>query len=107
MTFQAKIESEYAGKTIINVATVNGSSIDNPDKPKAEMNVVSKGSETPSNSDPSGEPSKSTPEKTGEKTNAGKELPDTATNHYNILLVGFGLLLIGSALWYFRRKRNA
>ncbi|WP_348711526.1 isopeptide-forming domain-containing fimbrial protein [Bacillus subtilis] len=110
VTFQAKIESGYAGKTIINVATVNGSSIDNPDKPKAEMNVVSKGSEKPNNSDPSGEPSKSTPstpEKTGEKTNAENELPDTATNNYNILLVGFGLLLIGSVLWYFRRKRNA
>ncbi len=104
VTFQAKIESEYAGKTIINVATVNGSSIDNPDKPKAEMNVVSKGSEKPN--EPA-KPSKTTPEKTGEKTNAGKELPDTATNHYNILLVGFGLLLIGSVLWYFRRKRNA
>ncbi|WP_459213343.1 LPXTG cell wall anchor domain-containing protein [Bacillus stercoris] len=68
------------------------------------MNVVSKGSEKPN--EPA-KPSKPTPEKTGEKTNAGKELPDTATNHYNILLVGFGLLLIGSALWYFRRKRNA
>ncbi|MED0589037.1 isopeptide-forming domain-containing fimbrial protein [Bacillus subtilis] len=110
VTFQAKIESGYEGKTITNVATVNGSSIDKPDKPKAEMNVVSKGSEKPSNSNPSDEPSKSTPstpEKTGEKTNAGNELPDTATNNYNILLVGFGLLLIGSVLWYFRRKRNA
>lgn len=104
VTFQAKIESGFAGKTITNVATVNGSGIDNPDKPKAEMNVVSKGSEKPNEPAKS---SKSTPEKTGEKTNAGKELPDTATNHYNILLVGFGLLLIGSALWYFRRKRNA
>ncbi|MDL9996177.1 isopeptide-forming domain-containing fimbrial protein [Bacillus stercoris] len=104
VTFQAKIESGFAGKTITNVATVNGSSIDNPDKPKAEMNVVSKGSEKPN--EPA-KPSKPTPEKTGEKTNAGKELPDTATNHYNILLVGFGLLLIGSVLWYFRRKRNA
>ncbi|WP_459208743.1 LPXTG cell wall anchor domain-containing protein [Bacillus halotolerans] len=74
------------------------------------MNVVSKGSETPNNSNPSDEPSKSTPstpEKTDGKTNAGNELPDTATNNYNILLVGFGLLLIGSVLWYFRRKRNA
>ncbi|QRZ93471.1 isopeptide-forming domain-containing fimbrial protein [Bacillus sp. LJBS06] len=104
VTFQAKIESGFAGKTITNVATVNGSGIDNPDKPKAEMNVVSKGSEKPN--EPA-KPSKPTPEKTGEKTNAGKELPDTATNHYNILLFGFGLLLIGSALWYFRRKRNA
>ncbi|AZV48838.1 hypothetical protein DIC78_07215 [Bacillus halotolerans] len=113
VTFQAKIEPGYAGKTITNVATVESSSIDKPDKPEAEMKVVSKGSEKPSdpakpsNSDPSGEPSKSTPEKTGEKTNTGNELPDTATNNYNILLVGFGLLLIGSVLWYFRRKRNA
>ncbi|MDO8223844.1 isopeptide-forming domain-containing fimbrial protein [Bacillus cabrialesii] len=104
VTFQAKIESGYAGKTITNVATVEGSGIDKPDKPKAEMSVVPKGSEKPS--DPA-KPSKSTPEKTGEKKNPGNELPDTATNNYNILLVGFGLLLIGLVLWYFRRKRNA
>ncbi|KJJ41086.1 hypothetical protein UM89_15860 [Bacillus subtilis] len=110
VTFQAKIESGYEGKTITNVATVEGSGIDKPDKPKAEMNVVSKGSETPSNSNPSDEPSKSTPstpEKTGGKTNAGNELPNTATNTYNLILVGLVLLVAGTALWYFRRKRNA
>ncbi|MBU8710135.1 isopeptide-forming domain-containing fimbrial protein [Bacillus subtilis] len=104
VTFQAKIESGYAGKTIINVATVNGSSIDNPDKPKAEMNVVSKGSEKPN--EPA-KPSKPTPEKTDGKTNTGKELPNTATNTYNLILVGLVLLVAGTALWYFRRKRNA
>ncbi|MEQ6000864.1 isopeptide-forming domain-containing fimbrial protein [Bacillus amyloliquefaciens] len=104
VTFQAKIESGYAGKTIINVATVNGSSIDNPDKPKAEMNVVSKGSDKPN--EPA-KPSKPTPEKTGGKTNTGNELPNTATNTYNLILVGLVLLVAGTALWYFRRKRNA
>jgi len=104
VTFQAKIESGYAGKTIINVATVNGSSIDNSDKPKAEMNVVSKGSEKPN--EPA-KPSKPTPEKTDGKTNTGKELPNTATNTYNLILVGLVLLVAGTALWYFRRKRNA
>ncbi|MFB4366857.1 isopeptide-forming domain-containing fimbrial protein [Bacillus sp. LR_6] len=111
VTFQAKIESGYEGKTITNVATVNGSSIDKPDKPKAEMNVVSKGSEKPNEpakpSKPTSEPSKPTPEKTSEKTNAGNELPNTATNTYNLILVGLVLLVAGTALWYFRRKRNA
>ncbi|UQZ62020.1 cell surface protein [Bacillus subtilis] len=111
VTFQAKIESGYEGKTITNVATVNGSSIDKPDKPKAEMNVVSKGSEKPNEpakpSKTTPEPSKTTPEKTSEKTNAGNELPNTATNTYNLILVGLVLLVAGTALWYFRRKRNA
>ncbi|MFY0422099.1 isopeptide-forming domain-containing fimbrial protein [Bacillus sp. YIM B13433] len=111
VTFQAKIESGYEGKTITNVATVNGSSIDKPDKPKAEMNVVSKGSEKPNEpakpSKPTPEPSKTTPEKTDGKTNTGKELPNTATNTYNLILVGLVLLVAGTALWYFRRKRNA
>ncbi|QUF65401.1 isopeptide-forming domain-containing fimbrial protein [Bacillus atrophaeus] len=112
VTFQAKIESGYSGKTIKNVAAVNAGNIDDPDKPEAEMNVVPKGSEEPSepakpsNTDHSGEPGKSTPEKITENTNNGNELPDTATNTYNILLVGFGLLLVGSVLWYFKRKRN-
>ncbi|MCY7876543.1 LPXTG cell wall anchor domain-containing protein [Bacillus spizizenii] len=63
---------------------------------------VSKGSETPSNSNPSDEPSKSTPptpEKTGGKTNAGNEFPNTATNTYNLILVGLVLLVAGTALW--------
>lgn len=110
VTFQAKIESGYEGKTITNVASVEGSGIDKSDKPKAEMNVVSKGSETPSNFNPSDEPNKSTPstpEKTDGKTNAGNELPNTATNTYNLILVGLVLLVAGTAFWYFRRKRNA
>ncbi|WP_375060437.1 LPXTG cell wall anchor domain-containing protein [Bacillus sp. LR_6] len=75
------------------------------------MNVVSKGSEKPNEpakpSKPTSEPSKPTPEKTSEKTNAGNELPNTATNTYNLILVGLVLLVAGTALWYFRRKRNA
>ncbi|WP_434057659.1 LPXTG cell wall anchor domain-containing protein [Bacillus subtilis] len=75
------------------------------------MNVVSKGSEKPNEpakpSKTTPEPSKTTPEKTSEKTNAGNELPNTATNTYNLILVGLVLLVAGTALWYFRRKRNA
>jgi LPXTG-motif cell wall-anchored protein len=37
----------------------------------------------------------------------GRVLPNTATNHANMILVGFGLLLVGSILFYVRRKRVA
>ncbi|MEK4444592.1 isopeptide-forming domain-containing fimbrial protein [Bacillus sp. FSL M8-0052] len=39
VTFQAKVESGYAGKTIKNVATVDGGNIDDPDKPGTDIKV--------------------------------------------------------------------
>jgi len=35
----------------------------------------------------------------------GKELPKTATNHYNWLLIGFGVLLLGSVLLLIRKRK--
>ncbi|WP_434736163.1 LPXTG cell wall anchor domain-containing protein [Bacillus subtilis] len=40
-------------------------------------------------------------------TESGNELPNTATNTYNLILIGLVLLVAGTAFWYFRRKRNA
>ncbi|WP_282069066.1 isopeptide-forming domain-containing fimbrial protein [Bacillus pumilus] len=107
VTFQTKIESKYAGKTITNVATIEGSGIDKPDKPKVDITVEQK---DPPVSDKSEEPEKSSKPNTPNKdqgTESGNELPNTATNTYNLILVGLVLLVAGTALWYFRRKRNA
>ncbi|MDI3410127.1 DUF11 domain-containing protein [Bacillus sonorensis] len=42
MTFEAKIESGYIGKTIENVANVDGGNIDDPDKPGTDIKVEPK-----------------------------------------------------------------
>ncbi|MDQ8057639.1 isopeptide-forming domain-containing fimbrial protein [Bacillus velezensis] len=118
VTFHAKIESDFAGKTIKNVATVDGDNIEKPDKPKVNITVEQKDPVSDKPGVP-GKPSKpnnsnntSNPEKPNqtEPTNGsdlGNELPNTATNTYNLILVGLVLLVAGTALWYFRRKRNA
>ncbi|ASS69994.1 isopeptide-forming domain-containing fimbrial protein [Bacillus atrophaeus] len=121
VTFQAKIESGYAGKTITNVATVEGGSIDKPDKPEADITVEQKDpvpdkpevpgkSSKPSNPNNTSNPEKPSttePANKDQGTNSGNELPNTATNTFNLILVGLVLLVAGTALWYFRRKRNA
>ncbi|WP_424161438.1 isopeptide-forming domain-containing fimbrial protein [Bacillus amyloliquefaciens] len=112
VTFQAKIESGYTGKTIKNVATVNGGNIEKPDKPEADVKIEQKDSEKPQQPGKSSKPHH--PDKTGNpaksnetKPDSGNELPNTATNTYNLILVGLVLVAAGTALWYFRRKRNA
>ncbi|MCY8272619.1 isopeptide-forming domain-containing fimbrial protein, partial [Bacillus sonorensis] len=42
VTFEAKIESGYIGKTIENVANVDGGNIDDPDKPGTDIKVEPK-----------------------------------------------------------------
>jgi len=49
----------------------------------------------------------STNAETTESSKTGKVLPNTATNTANMMLVGIGLLLGGSILFYVRRKRAA
>ncbi|QIW78814.1 isopeptide-forming domain-containing fimbrial protein [Bacillus tequilensis] len=106
VTFQAKIESEYSGKMITNVATVEGSDIDKPDKPKVDITVEQKDPVSDKPEAP-GKPSKPDIPNKDQGTESGNELPNTATNTYNLILVGLVLLVAGTALWYFRRKRNA
>ncbi|WP_307893403.1 isopeptide-forming domain-containing fimbrial protein [Bacillus swezeyi] len=109
VTFQAKVESGYAGKTIKNVAVVDGGNVDDPDKPGTDITVESKKPEKPNEPNEPAKPekpSKSEPKDTEQKTDGRNELPDTATNMFNLLLAGFVLLGAGAGLWYFRRKRN-
>ncbi|MFA1818863.1 Cna B-type domain-containing protein [Virgibacillus oceani] len=44
---------------------------------------------------------------TGDEAGTGDRMPDTATNIYNILLIGMALLAIGFALMMIYRKRKA
>ena len=108
VTFQAKIESGYAGKTIKNVASVDGGNIDTPDKPGTDITVEPKDPEPNNQGEPQKpeKPSPSEPKDKAKKTGGVHELPDTATNTFNLILVGLGLLLVGSAIWYLRRKRS-
>ncbi|ATH94170.1 cell surface protein [Bacillus glycinifermentans] len=106
VTFQAKIEPGYAGKTIKNVAEVDGGNIDTPDKPGVDITVEPKDPEPNKPSEPNKPNKPEKPDNTDQKTNEGNELPDTATNTFNLIFVGLGLLLAGTALWYFRRKRS-
>lgn len=41
----------------------------------------------------------------GDDSTDGKKLPKTATNSYNMLLIGFGLLLAGGITYFIRSKR--
>ncbi|PON00806.1 hypothetical protein BJH90_11235 [Bacillus halotolerans] len=107
VTFQTKIESEYSGKTITNVATVEGSGIDKPDKPKVDITVEQKDPPVSDKSEEPVKPSKPNNPNKDQGTESGNELPNTATNTYNLILVGLVLLVAGTAFWYFRRKRNA
>ncbi|MCY8475273.1 isopeptide-forming domain-containing fimbrial protein [Bacillus halotolerans] len=107
VTFQTKIESEYSGKTITNVATVEGSGIDKPDKPKVDITVEQKDPPVSDKSEEPVKPSKPNNPNKDQGTESGNELPNTATNTYNLILVGLILLVAGTAFWYFRRKRNA
>ncbi|MBB6453682.1 LPXTG-motif cell wall-anchored protein [Salirhabdus euzebyi] len=43
----------------------------------------------------------------GDGTSGGSELPDTATNMFNLLLGGGGLLLAGGSLYLLQRNRKA
>ncbi|WP_236638970.1 LPXTG cell wall anchor domain-containing protein, partial [Bacillus pumilus] len=99
ITFETKVAKGYEGKTIQNIAVVKGENVDEPDKPENSTTVepphvpeVPEHPEQPSGSNPD------TP---------GHHLPNTATAMYNLLLAGFALVLIGTALivWK-RRKRN-
>ncbi|XBO87413.1 LPXTG cell wall anchor domain-containing protein [Bacillus licheniformis] len=53
-----------------------------------------------------GEPEKPEKPSQSDPADRGNELPNTATNTFNLILVGLGLLVVGSALWFFRRKRS-
>ncbi|MFP7490989.1 isopeptide-forming domain-containing fimbrial protein [Bacillus paralicheniformis] len=108
VTFQAKIESGYAGKMIKNIASVDGGNIDTPDKPGSVITVEPKDPEPNNQREPEKpeKPSPSEPKDKAKKTGGVHELPDTATNTFNLILVGLGLLLVGSAIWYLRRKRS-
>ncbi|MEC1627051.1 isopeptide-forming domain-containing fimbrial protein [Bacillus mojavensis] len=107
VTFQTKIESGYSGKTITNVATVEGSGINKPDKPKVDITVEQKDPPVSDKSEEPVEPSKPNNPNKDQGTESGNELPNTATNTHNLILVGLVLLVAGTAFWYFRRKRNA
>ncbi|PAD23042.1 LPXTG cell wall anchor domain-containing protein, partial [Terribacillus saccharophilus] len=124
VTFQAKIESDYAGKGIENVAAVSGDNIETPDQPSKRIDVESQEPDEPADTEgPSSTPSDdttTTPPKaekpsnvtdtdTNEKPQAeeANHLPNTATNIYNMLIVGFALLLLGLTIWFVRsRKAN-
>ncbi|MFN2746390.1 isopeptide-forming domain-containing fimbrial protein [Bacillus sp. z60-10] len=105
VTFQAKINSGYSGKTIKNVAVVKGGNVEKPDQPEKNITVEPKDPGKPSEPDQPNHPEKPSPSDP-QDTAEGHELPDTATNMYNLLVVGLGLLLLGAVLWYMRRKRN-
>ncbi|PAE16730.1 hypothetical protein CHH91_07490, partial [Virgibacillus sp. 7505] len=122
VTFQTKIESDYAGKGIENVAVVSGDNIDTPDHPSKGIDVDPQEPEEPvdtegSSNTPSDnttatplkaeKPSNVTGTDTNEKPQAeeAKYLPKTATNVYNLLIAGFSLLILGLAIWFVRRKK--
>ncbi|MFD2130914.1 LPXTG cell wall anchor domain-containing protein [Pseudogracilibacillus auburnensis] len=78
-----------------------------PDKPEAEIKIEPKTPEKPvepQEPEDSKEPKET--EKAPEKSNdnVGKKLPKTATNIFNVALVGLGLITLGF-FFYKRRKR--
>ncbi|MDO7269239.1 isopeptide-forming domain-containing fimbrial protein [Shouchella clausii] len=124
VTFEATIES---GTSIKNVATVNGSNIDDPDKPEAEIEITEPPApptpgdgdkEDPVDPTPGDKPEEPKPGNGGtnkpqeptpgdKSPSDGSKLPKTATSTYNLLLIGASLLVLGAILWFLRRKKAA
>ncbi len=113
VTFQATIESDQSGNTIENVATVEADNVGTPGTPSESITVEKE--PTPPPQEPEGhqpEPNpevKPQPEKPEDKGDESKQpeetLPNTATNNFNIFLLGFILLLAGAGIVYWRRKK--
>ncbi|HAM81826.1 MAG TPA: hypothetical protein DCO80_13605 [Ornithinibacillus sp.] len=101
VTFEAQINSDQFGKRIENIAAVNGSNIETPDKPKKEITVDKEVTVTPEQ--PEGP--KDQDNNTGKEPDDGKKLPVTATNNYNFLLIGALLLLAGMTILFVRRRK--
>ncbi|WHF27485.1 isopeptide-forming domain-containing fimbrial protein [Bacillus altitudinis] len=99
VTFEAKVVKGAEGQTITNIADVKGENVDEPDQPENTTTVEPPHEpEVPTVPDQPSEPHTETP---------GHPLPNTATVMYNLLLAGFALILIGTSLMVWnRRKRN-
>ncbi len=94
VTFEAKIKSSQAGQTIKNIAVVDGDNIEDSENPVEEIKVNPK---DPKDLDPT------TPSDL--KDNEGKQLPKTAAEIFNYLLLGMGAILIG--ILFLRRKTSS
>ncbi|WP_042143451.1 isopeptide-forming domain-containing fimbrial protein, partial [Paucisalibacillus sp. EB02] len=106
VTFQAQINSNQYGKSIENIATVDAGNIETPVSPSKEIIVdkeVTVTPEEPDNPDNDSNPPNNNDTEIKEPE-SGNELPKTATNNYNILLLGAILTLIGLIIWFTRRK---
>ena len=101
-------------------ATINGYDITNtfieePEEQGKDPKDPTKPEEDPKDSKPGVDPKDpgkpgvdpKDPGQTGDTTEAGKEgsLPDTATNTFNMMLIGGLLLLLGTGFIMFRRKK--
>lgn len=101
-------------------ATINGYDITNtfieePEEPGKDPKDPTKPEEDPKDPKPGVDPKDpgkpgvdpKDPGQTGDTTEAGKEgsLPDTATNTFNMMLIGGLLLVLGTGFIMFRRKK--
>ncbi|MFA9457090.1 isopeptide-forming domain-containing fimbrial protein, partial [Halalkalibacter sp. AB-rgal2] len=111
ITFQATIESDQSGNTIENVATVEADNVETPGTPSESITVEKESSPPPQEPEehqpePNPEPKPEKPEEKGDESKQPEEtLPNTATNNFNIFLMGFILLVAGAGIWYWRRKK--
>ncbi|WP_366480632.1 isopeptide-forming domain-containing fimbrial protein [Ornithinibacillus hominis] len=110
ITFHALIDSKQTGDTIENIATVDGGNINNPETPIEAITIEKEVTNPPAKPSPEDEDQNGGPNPTNNKDGnreapvSGKELPKTATNHYNFLLIGAALFLLGLVVWISRRK---
>ncbi|WP_181397625.1 isopeptide-forming domain-containing fimbrial protein [Gracilibacillus dipsosauri] len=114
VTFHATIETGYEGTSIENVATVEATNIEVPGQPTEEIVVEEEVTSPP---DPSEEDPQEKPEVTEPKqpeqlqpiddeVDKEEELPNTATNNMNLILVGLLLLLSGATILYRKKKKG-
>uniref|UniRef100_UPI000A640C9E LPXTG cell wall anchor domain-containing protein n=1 Tax=Bacillus sp. JCM 19034 TaxID=1481928 RepID=UPI000A640C9E len=117
VTFQATIEMNQSGNTIENVATVEAGNVETPGTPTESITVEKEQSPPPKEPEekqpePKPEPKpeeKLQPDKPevkgDESTQPEETLPNTATNNFNYFLAGLIFLLVGTGIWYWRRKK--
>ncbi len=103
-TFASLQQFDDEGKAI--VYTVGEKPVDGYDTEVNGFTIINtlKPNDPISPNDPEDTDDPAQPTISGGASNSGNELPNTATNIFNIFMIGAGFLLAGFALWIYKRK---
>ncbi|MEH7491429.1 leucine-rich repeat domain-containing protein [Neobacillus niacini] len=97
-------ESFIYGTTVVTTAAVKGNPVPNPgDSEEPGEGTVGDDAKSPTNPGKETEDGSTPVDKVTQKN--GQSLPNTATNIFNLLLFGFGLVAVGVTLFAVKRRK--